>query len=167
MASTPPLIGHVLPLHSHPSICFNCILVRQSSIHPSIHSSIHPFIHPSSHPAIQTFPFLSPSNQASKDARVTPTSHPSAESEKQHRPHSAPPRLDLDLINTAFQGKHRMRSWVVYSAHWGDNWCGWRHLLVSCTTSTHSSVGTCPPHSYHLPDKSQAKLAEMCHAETT
>ncbi|OXM77278.1 hypothetical protein C364_04833 [Cryptococcus neoformans Bt63] len=22
-----------------------------------------------------------------------------------------------------------MRSWVVYSAHWGDNWCGWRHLL--------------------------------------
>ncbi|OXG28462.1 hypothetical protein C360_05790, partial [Cryptococcus neoformans Bt15] len=44
-------------------------------------SIIHPFIHPS----------------ISKDARVTPTSHPSAESEKQHRPHSAPPRLDLDL----------------------------------------------------------------------
>ncbi|AFR94196.1 hypothetical protein CNAG_07792 [Cryptococcus neoformans var. grubii H99] len=21
-----------------------------------------------------------------------------------------------------------MRSWVVYSAHWGDNWCGWWHL---------------------------------------
>ncbi|OXG66534.1 hypothetical protein C351_01762 [Cryptococcus neoformans c8] len=60
-----------------------------------------------------------------------------------------------------------MRSWVVYSAHWGDNWCGWRHLLVSCTTRTHSSVGTCPPHSYHLSDKSQPKLAEMCHAERT
>ncbi|OWZ60926.1 hypothetical protein AYX14_07041 [Cryptococcus neoformans] len=126
---------HVLQLHSHPSICFNCILVRQSSIHPSIHPSIHSSIHPSSHPAIQTFPFLSPSNQASKDARVTPTSHLSAESGKQHRPHSAPPRLDLDFINTAFQGKHRMRSWVVYSAYWGDNWCGWRHLLTKAGQS--------------------------------
>ncbi|OXG66536.1 hypothetical protein C351_01764, partial [Cryptococcus neoformans c8] len=101
------LDGHVLPLHSHPSHLFQ--LHSQSSIiHPFIHPSIYPSIHPSIHPAIQTFSFLSPSNQASKDARVTPTSHPSAESEKQHRPHSAPPRLDLDLINTAFQGKHRM-----------------------------------------------------------
>ncbi|OXG77943.1 hypothetical protein C345_04149 [Cryptococcus neoformans A2-102-5] len=50
---------HVLQLHSHPSICFNCIPSRQSvSIaflfvnHPSIHPPIHPFIHLSIHPSI-------------------------------------------------------------------------------------------------------------------